>query len=78
MRKRVALEAFEIIMAGNALFVGCACLVRRHHPGLSVGAADLGLGVKHFREKAASGRLPMPERNGMRLILDGRQHRRYE
>ena len=65
-------------MAGNALFVGCACLVRRHHPGLSVGAADLGLGVKHFREKAASGRLPMPERNGMRLILDGRQHRRYE
>ena len=72
MRKRVALEAFDIIMVGNALFVGCACLVRRHHPGLSVGAADLGLGVKHFREKAAAGRLPARERYGEWLIWDKR------
>ena len=34
-RKRVALETYEIIMAGNALVVRFACLARRRHPGLS-------------------------------------------
>jgi hypothetical protein len=37
-----------------------------------VAAAYLGLGVKHFREEVAAGRLPVREPYGERLIWDDR------